>query len=172
MLLKGHGRKMNFSLYIILSNKWENISKGTKLAAQEALSRTGNIKEHVEEVEGGGIGRGMKTKELPRLGRTVSESSRPELLRLVELLKTRKGLASYVQRQTVNKEGIRSLLAENGTLLTDDQNVYQIINLLSFICCRSSTVPVTFQVYHTGGGNTWMRSSGCESDFKNRKVVE
>ena len=53
MLFKKCGRKMNFSLYNLHSNGEENMSKGTDLAAQETFRRTGNIKEHVEEIEGG-----------------------------------------------------------------------------------------------------------------------
>lgn len=53
---------MNFSLYNLHSNGEENMSKGTDLAAQEAFWRTRNIKEHVEEVEGGARSKEWKQK--------------------------------------------------------------------------------------------------------------
>lgn len=62
MLLKEYGRKMNFSLYNLHSHGEETISKGTDLAAQEAFWRTGNINEHVEEVEGGACSKEWKQK--------------------------------------------------------------------------------------------------------------
>lgn len=52
MLLKEYGREMNFRLYSLHSNGKENISKGNDSADQEAFWRTGNMEEHVEEVEG------------------------------------------------------------------------------------------------------------------------
>lgn len=55
------------------------------------------------------------------------EGWRPESLSLVDLLKTRKGFASCVQRQTVNKEWKEALLGKNCTVLTHHRNVYWII---------------------------------------------
>lgn len=87
----------------------------------------------------------MKTKELPRLRGAVSKRLEARVTVAGGNAENKKSLCKLCSETDCEQRRNRITTGENGTLLTNDRNVYQTSHLLIFTGPCPSALPVTYQ---------------------------